>query len=115
QLGDLARTVGGDLAPAITGVLTELNKLLATMNEIAANHPFITQITAVGAALGGIKLAIAGVTGAFGSFSKLISAMAGFGTATKTAAEGAAALGAETTGVASFFGAFKLPILTSIG
>ncbi|MFW6855391.1 phage tail tape measure C-terminal domain-containing protein [Burkholderia gladioli] len=114
NLTDIATVVGNNIAPAINGALDLLNRFLAAAKSFASDNPLATTATAIGVAFAGVKLAIQGVTGVFGSISGIAAALSGFGTAAEGAATGAAAIGAETAGVAAFFGAFKLPLLSTL-
>lgn len=115
NLTDLAGTVGKDLAPAVSGVLTELNKLLAAMNSFAENHSFLTQIAAASTAFLGVKLAIQGVTGVFGSLGTLASLLTGFGGGAKAAGEAAEVAASKTGLLSGAFRLFEFPLLTKLG
>jgi hypothetical protein len=93
----LKTTIGLQLLPALTAMLKSVNEILAAMNAFGKEHPFITQMVAIGAIITSAALAVAGFISLFGFMNIGLTAVGG---AAATAGGALTGLGAATTAAA---------------
>ena len=104
----LKTTIGLQLLPALTAMLKSVNEILAAMNAFGKDHPFITQMVAIGAIITSAGLAVAGFISLFGFMNIGLSALGGAATTAGGAITGLGAASTAAAGLVATLGTLLL-------
>jgi hypothetical protein len=111
----LKTTIGLRLLPSLTSMLKSVNDILAAMNAFGKDHPFITQMVAIGAIITSAGLAIAGFISLFGFMNIGLSALGGSALAAGTSLSGLGAAAKAGAGLMSTLGGVFLWVAGALG
>jgi hypothetical protein len=111
---DLGIIIGNSVLPQVTKLVGYMRDFLVAAREFAQNNPMVTQLSVIGAAVGGAVLAIRGflsITGTIGGVFKALGAgLGGMGAGAATAAASTTAatatMGGAFAGLVARVGAF---------